>query len=86
MNKYRVFGDKVIEYYIDVESTSAEEAWDIASNAATDKWFQIATDSTIEVHFVDNELQEDTSNLLEDGYPSMDNDVIIVDKSDNTDI
>ena len=85
MNKYKVFGDKVVEYYIDVESTSAEEAWDIASNAATDDWIQINESPKIEVHFVDDELQEET-NLLEDGYPSMDNDVVIVDKSDNTDI
>lgn len=81
MNKYKVFGDKVVEYYIDVESTSAEEAWDIASNAATTDWIQIETDNTIQVHFVDNEL-EDTSNLLEDGYPSMNNDIVISDKSD----
>jgi len=81
MNKYKVFGDKVVDYYINVEATSAEEAWDIASNAATTDWIQMETDNTIQVHFVDNEL-EDTSNLLEDGYPSMDNDIIISDKSD----
>jgi aspartyl/asparaginyl beta-hydroxylase (cupin superfamily) len=81
MNKYKVFGDKVVDYYINVEATSAEEAWDIASNAATTDWIQMETDNTIQVHFVDNEL-EDTSNLLEDGYPSMDNDIVISDKSD----
>jgi hypothetical protein len=86
MNKYKVFGDKVVDYYINVEATSAEEAWDIASNAATTDWIQMETDNTIQVHFVDNELEEDTSNLLEDGYPSMNNDIVTVDKSDNTDI
>ena len=82
MNKYKVFGDKVVDYYINVEATSAEEAWDIASNAATTDWIQMETDNTIQVHFVDNELEEDTSNLLEDGYPNINNDIIISDKSD----
>ena len=86
MSKYKVFGDKVVDYYINVEATSAEEAWDIASNAATHDWIQMETDNIIQVHFVDNELEEDTSNLLEDGYPSMNNDIVTVDKSDNTDI
>jgi aspartyl/asparaginyl beta-hydroxylase (cupin superfamily) len=81
MNKYKVFGDKVVDYYINVEAISAEEAWDIASNAATTDWIQMETDNTIQVHFVDNEL-EDTSNLLEDGYPSINNDIVISDKSD----
>lgn len=81
MTKYKVFGDKVVEYYIDVESISAEEAWDIASNAATDDWIQINESPKIEVHFVDDELQEET-NLLEDGYPNINSDIIISDKSD----
>jgi len=81
MSKYRVFGDKVIDYYINVEAISAEEAWDIASNAATTDWIQMETNNAIQVHFVDNELEDET-NLLEDGYPSMDNDIIISDKSD----
>ena len=81
MNKYKVFGDKVVDYYINVEATSAEEAWDIASNAATTDWIQMETDNTIQVHFVDNELEDET-NLLEDGYPSINNDIVISDKSD----
>ena len=83
MSKYRVFGDKVVEYYIDVEAENAEEAWDIASNAPTHSWFKIERDNLIEVHFVDNELQEDTSDLLEDGWPNINNDILISDKSDN---
>lgn len=81
MNKYKVFGDKVVDYYINVEAISAEEAWDIASNAATTDWIQMETDNTIQVHFVDNELEDET-NLLEDGYPNINNDIIISDKSD----
>ena len=74
----------VFDFYIDVEANSADEAWDIASAAETHKWTQIVTDKTIEVHFVE-ELEEDTSDLLEDGYPSMANDIIVVDKSDISD-
>jgi hypothetical protein len=85
MSKYKVFGDKLIEYYIDVDANSAEEAYDIASNAATHNWIQIETDSVIQVHFVDDELEADTTDLLEDGYPSMSNDIIVVDKSDISD-
>ena len=85
MTKFRVFGDKLIEYYIDVEAANAEEAWDIASNAATHSWIQIETDSTIQVHYVDNELEADKTDLLEDRYPSMSNDIIVVDKSDISD-
>jgi hypothetical protein len=84
MNKYRVFGDKLVSYYAVVSADNEEHAYEYASNNDNIEWFQIPTDSTIEVHFV--EAEQDTSNLLEDGYPSMDNDVIIVDKSDNTDI
>lgn len=81
MNKYKVFGDKVVDYYINVEATSAEEAWDIASNAATIDWIQMETDNTIQVHFVDNELEDET-NLLEDGYTNINNDIVISDISD----
>jgi hypothetical protein len=85
MNKYKVFGDMVFTFYIDVEAESADEAWDIASAAETHKWTQILEDKTVEVHFVE-ELQIDQTNLLEDGYPSMDNEILVIDKSDNTDI
>jgi len=53
MTNFRVYGDKVDEYYIDVEAENAEEAWDIASNAATHEWIQM---EVIEVSFVDNEI------------------------------
>ena len=84
MSKYKVFGDKLVDYYIDVEANSADEAWDIASAAGTHEWFQIEKDTTIEVHFVE-ELHEDTSDLLEDGYPVMDNEILITGKSDISD-
>ncbi len=80
--KYKVFGDKLVDYYIDVEANSADEAWDIASAAGTHEWFQIEKDNVIDVHFVE-ELHEDTLDLLEDGYPVIENDILVTDKSDN---
>jgi hypothetical protein len=82
MTKYKVFGDMLFEFYIDVEADSENEAWDIASAAETHQWTQILKDKTIEVHFVE-ELQDTLD--LEDGYPSMDNEIIVMDKSDKTD-
>jgi hypothetical protein len=83
MTKYKVFGDMLFEFFIDVEANSEDEAWDIASAAETHKWTQIVKDNTIDVHFV--EQLQDTLDL-EDGYPSMDNDIVVMDKSDKTDI
>lgn len=80
MNQYRVFGDKLISYYTVVTANSEEQAYEYASNNDNLDWFQIPTDSTIEVHFVEPEQTE--TNLLEDGYPSMDNDILITGKSD----
>ena len=81
MSKYKVFGDRLTTYTINVEAGSADEAWDIASAAATHEWSEVIEDKTIETHFV-VELDNET-NLLEDGYPSISNDILIMDKSDN---
>lgn len=83
--KYKVFGDKLMEYYIDVEANSADEAWDNASAAGTHEWSQIERDNVIEVHFVE-QLEEDTLDLLEDGYPVIENDILVTDKSDNQEL
>ena len=80
MPTYKVFGDKVVSYHTNVDAASPEDAWDIAAEQETHKWDQLESDSTIEVHFV--ELVEDTTNLLEDGYPSMENEILVMDKSD----
>jgi hypothetical protein len=84
MNRYKVFGDMVFSFYIDVEANSEEEAWDIASAAETHKWTQIVEDKTIEVHFVETIPNETNLTLVEDGYPSMENDILIMDKSDKS--
>jgi hypothetical protein len=83
MTKYKVFGDMLFEFFIDVEANSKNEAWDIASAAEVPQWTQIVKDNQIEVHFVE-ELKDELD--LEDGYPSMENEIIVMDKSDKTDI
>jgi len=80
MTKYRVFGDKLISYYTIVTADNENAAWEFATNNDNLDWFEIPTDSTIEVHFVATE-QEDTLDL-EDGYTSIENDIVISDKSD----
>ena len=82
MTKYKVFGDKLISYYTIVTADSESHAWDFASNNDNLDWIQIEQDSPIEVHFVE---AEDETDLLEDDYPSMENQIVIMDKSDNTD-
>jgi hypothetical protein len=82
MTKYKVFGDMLFEFFIDVEANSENEAWDIASAAEVPQWTQIVKDNQIEVHFVE-ELKNELD--LEDGYPSMENEIIVIDKSDKTD-
>ena len=48
MTEYRVFGDKLINYYIDVEAADESEAFDKANEADATAWFQIEDDSVIE--------------------------------------
>lgn len=82
MTKYRVTGDKLIKYYIDVEADDSDEAWDIASAAGTHEWFEMESDDTIEVFNVES-ISE-----LEDGWPSMENEILVTGSSvsDNSDI
>ena len=81
MTKYKVTGDKVVPYYIDVEADSPDEAWDIASAAGSHEWFQLESDDNIEVYGV--ELIDE----LEDGWPVMENEILVTGSSvDNSDI
>ena len=82
MTKYKVYGDKLIEYYTVVTADSAEAAWDVAANNDSLDWFAIENDRTIEPYDVQEELEDLETNLLEDGYPSMANDILIMDKTD----
>ena len=77
MGQYKVFGDMVFTFFIDVEADSPDEAWDIADKSETHKWTQILQDQTVEVHFVEEMLDE-----LEDGYPSMNNEISITEQKE----
>jgi hypothetical protein len=78
MNKYKVIGDRLINYYVFVEAEDDEEAWQIATNNDLD-WIELDSSLTIEPHTV--ELEEEL-NVLEDGYPSMENEILVMDKTD----
>lgn len=82
MTRYKVYGDKLFDYYTVVTADSRQQAWEFAANNDNLDWFQIENDKTIEPYDVVEELEEDETNLLEDGYPSMANDIIIMDKTD----
>lgn len=79
MAQYKVFGDMLFTFFIDVEADSPDEAWDIAEKAGTHEWTQVLKDQTIEVHFVEEMLDELD---LEDGYPSMNNEIIITEQKE----
>ena len=78
MTKYKVIGDRLINYYVFVEAEDDEEAWQIATNNDLD-WIELDSSLTIEPHTV--ELEEEL-NVLEDGYPSMENEILVMDKTD----
>jgi len=78
MTKYKVFGDMLFTFFMDVEAESPDEAWDIANKAETHEWTQILEDKTVEVHFI-----EEVGTELEDGYPSMNNEIIITEGQDS---
>lgn len=60
MQTYRVYGNKSDEYYVDVEAIDSDEAYDIAAELDTHKWFLLEEDNVIEPHTV--ELQDDLDN------------------------
>ena len=46
MNKYKVIGDRLINYYVFVEAEDDEEAWQIATNNDLD-WIELDSSLTI---------------------------------------
>jgi len=61
---------------MEVEANDPDDAWEIASAAGTHEWFEIESDNTIEVFDVQ------VISELEDGWPSIDNEILVTDKSD----
>lgn len=48
MTNYRIFGDLVEKYYIDVEADDLQSAYEMADSAERHKWIQMELDNTIE--------------------------------------
>ena len=84
MDKYRVFGDKLHKYYTVITAPDEQAAWDIASNRDDLDWFEVETDETVEPYEVIAEAAEEKIDLdlLDDGYPSMANEILVMDKTD----
>ena len=60
MSKYRVYGDKTHKYYIDVEASSADEAWNLALEMNS-IWHDVETDDPIDPYSVE-EIQLNKDN------------------------
>ena len=48
MPKFRVFGNLLKEFVIDIEAADSEQAYEIANSASTDHWSELETDNIIE--------------------------------------
>jgi hypothetical protein len=60
LQTYRVYGDKLVSYYVDVQAISEDEAYEIANGLDSSNWFQVEQDDVIAPHTV--ELQENLVN------------------------
>jgi hypothetical protein len=60
LQTYRVYGDKLVNYYVDVKAVDSDDAYDIANGLDTSNWFQVEQDDVISPHTV--ELQENLVN------------------------
>lgn len=49
MPTYRVYGNKELNYYMDVSASDPIEAYDIANQRQTNDWFEVEDDYVIEV-------------------------------------
>lgn len=59
MQTYKVYGDKVHQYYTVVDAVDSDEAYDLAT-ADDVNWFEVESDDTIQPHTV--ELQDELDN------------------------
>jgi hypothetical protein len=48
MPKYRVLGEKMMMYWVELEAKDSYEAYDLADKLTTDKWNLIEQDNVIE--------------------------------------
>ena len=44
---FRIFGDKIVKYYTDINAESDDDAMMAAKQQESHKWFEISTDSLI---------------------------------------
>ena len=51
---YRVYGDMLHRYYVDINAESPESAWEGATLVPTNEWFEVTTDEVIEPYRVED--------------------------------
>jgi hypothetical protein len=66
MSKYKVVGDKVVQYWTDVVANSEDEAYTIAKDLESHKWFQLENDDIIEpyeIELIEDNFVQDISDI-----------------------
>lgn len=51
---YRVYGDMVHKYYVDVAAPNEEVAWEAARQIPTNGWSEVVTDEVIDPYRVEH--------------------------------
>jgi hypothetical protein len=73
---YKVYGSKTQEFYLQVDATGPDEAYDMANEDHV-QWFEIEIDDPIEPHTVELVEQNIQLNKDNDDYPSMESGILI---------
>ena len=69
MFKFKVIGDKLINYWTEIVANSEDEAYEIAKELESHKWFELENDDIIEPY--DVKLIEDK--FVQDNLDNSDN-------------
>lgn len=74
--RFRVFGRKFQDYYINVEAANEHEAVDLANSRPQSDWFAVETDDIIEATdvYVDDDIQLNKDN---NEWPEMTSGIVI---------
>lgn len=79
MNNYRIYGERVTTFYVDIKAPDGLQAFQIAQNLDSSKWQEVETDrfiipaEVIDLADISEDIPQD-----EDTYPEMDNKIVTV--------
>jgi hypothetical protein len=60
VGNFRVFGDRVTKYYVDVEAADPVEAYEAAEGKALNEWTELETDETVQSYDYEELVITDT--------------------------